>query len=320
MTRREGEVLDALGDRLSNAEIAARLYVSERTVESHVSSLLRKLGAGNRRELARMAELANSQPAPAPGHDTQSPHGIRDEAPRLVDRDDRTTSTLAGGFIGRSEELATLSQALEDSAQGRTHVVVVTGEAGIGKSRLSEVLAGVRWRLARGHRVVWGRCHEGDAPALWPWVQIARAHPASADRAAVEPIPDLTGADDHASLSEHEGARFRLFDSVTEFIRRSARHQPLVLLDDVHAADESTLLLLQFAARHLDVSPVLIVTSARTVDVLKIASLLGHRRRTTSPPDSIASEARGPYRGRDCRAHHRIHTADAGSTPSTGAS
>ena len=54
MTRKETEVLDGLSKHLSNAEIAARLYVSERTVESHVSSLLRKLQAANRHELVRL--------------------------------------------------------------------------------------------------------------------------------------------------------------------------------------------------------------------------------------------------------------------------
>jgi DNA-binding CsgD family transcriptional regulator len=54
VTRREAEVLAAVGERLSNAEIAARLFVSERTVESHVSSLLRKLQVADRRELAQL--------------------------------------------------------------------------------------------------------------------------------------------------------------------------------------------------------------------------------------------------------------------------
>jgi DNA-binding NarL/FixJ family response regulator len=53
VTRREAEVLDALGEHLTNAQIASRLYVSERTVESHVSSLLRKFQVANRQELAR---------------------------------------------------------------------------------------------------------------------------------------------------------------------------------------------------------------------------------------------------------------------------
>ena len=55
VTRKEAEVLAGLGEQLTNAEIAARMYVSERTVETHVSSLLRKLRASNRRELGRLA-------------------------------------------------------------------------------------------------------------------------------------------------------------------------------------------------------------------------------------------------------------------------
>jgi DNA-binding NarL/FixJ family response regulator len=55
-TPRELEVLAALADRLMNAEIAEKLGVSERTVESHVSSLLRKLKAANRRELSAFAK------------------------------------------------------------------------------------------------------------------------------------------------------------------------------------------------------------------------------------------------------------------------
>jgi predicted ATPase/class 3 adenylate cyclase len=55
ISRREVDVLEAVGERLTNAEIAARLYLSERTIESHVSSLLRKLGVANRRELATAA-------------------------------------------------------------------------------------------------------------------------------------------------------------------------------------------------------------------------------------------------------------------------
>ena len=70
VTRREAEVLDALAERLSNAAIASRLYLSERTVESHVSSLLRKLGASDRVELGDLAKEIltgrSARPASAP--------------------------------------------------------------------------------------------------------------------------------------------------------------------------------------------------------------------------------------------------------------
>ena len=55
MSGRETEVLALLGEHLSHAEIAARLFISVRTVESHVASLRRKLGVGSHRELVRLA-------------------------------------------------------------------------------------------------------------------------------------------------------------------------------------------------------------------------------------------------------------------------
>jgi DNA-binding CsgD family transcriptional regulator len=61
VSRREAEVHELVCENLTNAEIGARLYISERTVESHVSSLLRKLGASNRRELARHAPVASDR-------------------------------------------------------------------------------------------------------------------------------------------------------------------------------------------------------------------------------------------------------------------
>jgi len=57
ISAREAEVLAALGERLSNAEIGARLFISVRTVESHVSSLLRKLQVADRRALAAVAGI-----------------------------------------------------------------------------------------------------------------------------------------------------------------------------------------------------------------------------------------------------------------------
>jgi predicted ATPase/class 3 adenylate cyclase len=72
ITRREAEVLARLGDHLSNAEIAAQLFVSERTVESHVSSLLHKVGARDRHDLVRRAAAGLSS---GPGQAERGPSG-----------------------------------------------------------------------------------------------------------------------------------------------------------------------------------------------------------------------------------------------------
>ena len=116
VSAREAEVLDALGDHLTNAEIAQRLHISVRTVESHVSSLLRKLGAADRRGLA--AEVA-AQAALGTGE--------------IVGLPTKWTS-----FIGRRTELAELSEAISSS-----RLVTIVGPGGVGKTRLAAVVAGL---------------------------------------------------------------------------------------------------------------------------------------------------------------------------------
>ena len=68
-------------------------------------------------------------------------------------------------------------------------------------------------------------------------------------------------------MLESEGARFRLFEAASSFLRRAAEAHPLVLvLDDLHAADEPSLLLLRFLAREIADSPLLVVCAFRDVD------------------------------------------------------
>ena len=69
VSAREAEVLAALAEHLTNAEIGARLFISVRTVESHVSSLLRKLQVADRRALAAIAATLQSAPASSPGQE-----------------------------------------------------------------------------------------------------------------------------------------------------------------------------------------------------------------------------------------------------------
>ena len=108
--RREAEVLQLVGLRLSNAEIAKTLFISERTVESHVSSLLRKLGLPDRRALAAYAsEQATGSSV------------------RLMWPAEPPTS-----FVGRETELAALTSAI-----GRYRLVTLTGPGGVGKTRLA---------------------------------------------------------------------------------------------------------------------------------------------------------------------------------------
>jgi predicted ATPase/DNA-binding CsgD family transcriptional regulator len=120
---REAEVLNALGEHLTNAQIAQQLHISVRTVESHVSSLLRKLGAADRRELALRTGVPPVSPALAPERSSDTPQ---------VSGLPATWTT----FIGRRAELKELSQALSSN-----RLVTLVGPGGVGKTRLAVVAA-----------------------------------------------------------------------------------------------------------------------------------------------------------------------------------
>jgi DNA-binding SARP family transcriptional activator len=189
--------------------------------------------------------------------------------------------TPRSAFVGRERELAELVGGLDHAFAGRGGLFLLVGEPGIGKSRLAEEL--IAQGRARGARVLVGRCWEaGGAPAYWPWVQSLRPYlrdtdadslrsqlcGGGADVARLFPeLRDLLADLPPASQLESEGARFRLFDSMTAFLKSAAATRPLVLvLDDLHAADEPSLLLLQFVARELGESRLLILGAYRDVD------------------------------------------------------
>src|SRR5919197_2432477 len=110
ISTREAEGLTLVGEHLSNAEIGARLFISVRTVESHMSSLLRKLGVPDRRAVARLAaEMARAKRPPE----------------TLVELPSPLTS-----FIGRRRERAALAEAVKAHRE-----VTAVGPGGVGKTR-----------------------------------------------------------------------------------------------------------------------------------------------------------------------------------------
>ncbi len=196
---------------------------------------------------------------------------------------------LLHAFVGRERELAELRAGFAAADAGRGCLYLIAGEPGIGKTRLAE--EAVAASVTNGAIAVWGRCWEGGgAPAYWPWLQIFRClaavlspaalRDAVGDSAAiVAPLaPDLVAragcdvipAKAHALESEQE--RFPLFDAASGLLRRLAEQQPLVLLlDDLHAADDPSLLLLEFLSRELRSTRLSVIGTYRDLEVQRDA-------------------------------------------------
>jgi DNA-binding SARP family transcriptional activator len=193
----------------------------------------------------------------------------------------RTSDRASAIFVGREGELDALTSGLEDAVAGSGRLFLLVGEPGIGKSRLAE--EALRLADERTFRVLVGRCWEaGGAPAYWPWVQALRAclreldaeelreslGSGAADLAQMFPelaeaLPDLP----QLPAPESEGARVRLFDATTALLKTIARDRPLVVFfDDLHAADEPSLLLLRYVAREIAATRILFLVAYRDVD------------------------------------------------------
>jgi DNA-binding CsgD family transcriptional regulator len=184
-----------------------------------------------------------------------------------------------GVFISRQRELSLLRGALEEAQQRHGQIVVVSGEAGIGKTRLAQELAAV---AALGNAsVLWGRCVQGEtSPPYWPWTQIVRSF---ADRCTVATLRRVLGpAAGRVSLivpqvgerlriptaPEIGTNRFQLFDAVHTFLQRASLQAPLLLvLEDLHWADQNSLLLLELIAQELSGHSVLVVATYRDGEV-----------------------------------------------------
>ncbi len=164
-------------------------------------------------------------------------------------------------FVGRETQLGALKSAVDAAELGESVLVLVAGEPGIGKTRLVAELAS---RVSA--RAVWAACWEGDgAPAYWPWRQVVRAVGEDNEQAVADAIARLDGS---GPAEPGADPRFQLFDAVAGGLATASRVRPLmVVLDDLHWADESTIRLLQFLARDTRSRRLAIVGTYRDTDL-----------------------------------------------------
>lgn len=185
-------------------------------------------------------------------------------------------------FVGRAAELKRLQSAFDQAMSGRGGLMMVTGEAGIGKTALCEQLA--TYVTLRGGRTLVGHCYEGGSSSLpyLPFVEAMRDYALgrSAEDLRVELgrgaasvariVPEIKERlRVRARPQKHpEEERYRLLQAVSSFLTNVAAAQPLlVVLEDLHNADTGTLDMLTHVARNLAGARVLIVGTYRDVGV-----------------------------------------------------
>ena len=160
-------------------------------------------------------------------------------------------------FVGRERELHELKNGLESAIAGRGQLILISGEPGIGKTRLCEEL--VDRAAARGVRVAWARCWgAGSQPAFWFWEQLL-------GQLTDDPLP---APHPGGTAEDPDVARLWYFDDMVDRVRRVASAAPLVLVvDDLHWADVASIRLLTYLASQLPDIPALVLASTRDVGV-----------------------------------------------------
>ena len=189
-------------------------------------------------------------------------------------------------IVGRTIELAALHTMVEEVMRGQSRIVLLSGEAGIGKSRLASETK--TYAASKGLLLIEGQCFPTDRSCPYaPLLDLMRSHFASQSVTEIAkelkpfahelaqlipdlipPLPDAAPMPPFAPL-EPEQEKRRLFEALTRWFTGMAAKQPvLLIIEDLHWSDETSLDLLHYLARRCAASPMLIVLTYRSDEVL----------------------------------------------------
>ncbi|MFE2876456.1 ATP-binding protein [Streptomyces roseus] len=271
---RQGDALAALREarRVLGEELAvepgpALLELEQALLHQRLDVLHRATGtpAATTGTLRAATAGAPAPAAPAPaGRGDGPPTALPPRPPAPA----APTSLAADRLLGRDEELAGLAAAADRARAGRAQVVLISGEAGIGKSSLLE--AAVRQLPSQDWLVGSGQCPETDgAPPGWAWFDML---PGLAQAAPPGPYADelapllAPGTERDFGLPDGSPARrFHLHRALLGWLRDTALRRPLaIVLDDLHRGDQESIELFLLCAERLRDVPLLLVGSYRT--------------------------------------------------------
>jgi DNA-binding SARP family transcriptional activator len=300
-------------DHRATIGYAQRIIDLEPTEEAAVRIQMEAhLALGNRaaalRAYHRFAEVLERELAAAPGETIeviyQQLRAVtldHDEAQR-----EDLSSIVESPFVGRELELNQLNEAWNTARQGRAHLVLVTGEPGIGKTRLAQEL-GRRVR-AEGHLVASARAYE--AAGRLPWGPVVDLLRSKALRSHIDTLETVWRSElarllpeflDASSPPGRSGSgdlahRQRLFDAVSRAISAADRPR-LLIIDDLQWCDAETIGLIGFVVRSRRTAPVLFVGTVRSEELPEhhpldeLIDALGHDRAVTTVPLDPFDEA-----------------------------
>jgi DNA-binding SARP family transcriptional activator len=319
---------------------ALRAYSRIRTV------LAEELGLDPTPELAALqAAILNHDPdlaAPAPSAIAPRPRPAATAAtaplaagPSPVPLPGPAVRVGSGDFVGREPQLADLRRIWDRVLGGQSHLALVVGEAGAGKTRLAARFAAEIHD--QGAVVLWGRATADAIVPFEPMVEAIRTalrtiSPEARRRVAAERghlallLPELEQIvpEARASRAEPDVERYLLFESVAEVLRsESASHPLLVVLDDLHWADSPSLKLIEHVLRHEHTGRVMVLGAARspadapTPELDRLAIDLGRDQLLTRVvANGLAPADVGHLleaRGQDAGLALELHAATAGN-------
>jgi predicted ATPase/DNA-binding CsgD family transcriptional regulator len=197
-----------------------------------------------------------------------------------MSRSDPGIARRLDGLIGRREQLGELTSALDEATAGRSRVVLLGGEAGSGKTTLVEAFcAQLAADQRRSAQLVVGQCVALGGEGL-PYAPIVGALRGLLTTYGREQILEWAGPSRAAlgvllpgivpGAEPGDVVRLQLFEAVARLLEHAGGRQPLVVvLEDIHWADESTRHLLRFLTRALDDAAVVLLATYRTDELTR---------------------------------------------------
>ena len=289
------DALAHLADRLEQQReyrdamaVTRRLIAVDALDERAYRGLIRQAAAAGDRSAGvhayhACATVLHDELGVAPSRETQAAY----EALLAGDRAEEAPALPSEGpppnrLIGRAEPWAALRAAVGNARVGRPTMALLTGEPGIGKSRLAEEL--VRWARTQGFAAAYGRCYAAEGglvyatPATWLRTEPFRGRLRQLDSTWLTEIarllPELVAETPNLPTPEpmtESWQRPRLFEAITRAVRTSA---PAVLvLDDANWSDDETLEWVHYLLRAEPPIPALVVLSVRTEELTSNARI-----------------------------------------------